>query len=74
MAINGFTTGKRQQLPVISTRKAHLTIDQRVWDASEIQNQQSQLMFSDKLQNVPTLKQALDSRDSDVMFVLPNGQ
>ena len=35
----------RQKLPIISTRKAHLTIDQRVWDADQAGSKNAPPMF-----------------------------
>ena len=54
----------QQQLPIISTRKAHLTIDQRVWDANQIDSmvtiaQPKEFKIAEKL------KYALFNNNSD---------
>ena len=53
-----------EQLPIISTRKAHLTIDQRVWDSEQPEFAKNN-SFPAELKNVATLHDQLASQSPD---------
>lgn len=57
---NRYPTAVQEKLPIISTRKTHLTIDQRVWDAD-----QSRVLYPEELTKVATLRHALVRNSSE---------
>ena len=57
-------SGDTQKLPIISTRRAHLTVDQRVWDAEQA-TQNVNNSFPNDLHNSATLNENLVTHGSD---------